>query len=460
MGVDWTPDLSGRAGPRYRAIADALAGAVADGTLPPGDRLPPQRDLAWRLGVTVGTVTRAYNAARRRGLISGTVGRGSFVQAPRRAADGPFAIPEGEPAVVDLSLNRPGDPGWAPLNTTLAALSETETADLMAYQPEAGRPVDRAAGATWLGWHGLAAEADSVLVVNGAQHGLAVALGGLTRPGDTVLCDALTFPGLMGLCGLLGLTPRPVPADEEGMDPEALDSLCRNQGAAALYVMPTLHNPTTAVWSPERRAAVAAVARRHDLAVVEDDLGGLLPSRRPAPLAAHAPENTCFVSSVSKLLGAGLRTGYVHAPARYRAAVARALRTTVWMASPLAAAIATRWITDGTAAHLVAARRAEAAARQALAAEILGPWRPRAHPEGYHLWLALPEPWRSGAFADAAHAEGVAVTRPENFVPGQRAAPQAVRVCPMAPDRRADAETGLRRLAAVLDQEPHWPAVV
>src|SRR3954463_11322041 len=77
--TNWIPDLSGRNGARYRAIAEALAEDVRDGRLAAGAQLPTQRDLAWKLHVTVGTVSRAYAEAERRGLIAGEVGRGTFV---------------------------------------------------------------------------------------------------------------------------------------------------------------------------------------------------------------------------------------------------------------------------------------------------------------------------------------------------------------------------------------------
>ena len=78
--TNWTPDLSGRNGPRYRAIADALAEDVRGGRLAAGTRLPTHRDLAWRLKMTIGTVSRAYAEAERRGLVAGEVGRGTYVR--------------------------------------------------------------------------------------------------------------------------------------------------------------------------------------------------------------------------------------------------------------------------------------------------------------------------------------------------------------------------------------------
>src|SRR5437762_14239985 len=159
----WRPDLRRRSGPRYAAIAEALAEDAAEGRLRPGVRLPTHRDLAGTLGVTVGTVTRAYAEAARRGLVSGEVGRGTFV----RAVAGPAlsAPPPDGRALIDLSANLPpaGAEGVeaATLSRTLAALARRrDLARLLAYPPEGGLPSHRAAGAEWVGRAGLAVEAE------------------------------------------------------------------------------------------------------------------------------------------------------------------------------------------------------------------------------------------------------------------------------------------------------------
>jgi DNA-binding transcriptional MocR family regulator len=388
----WRPTLTHGSGPLYLEIAEALAAAVASGTLSPGRRLPTHRELADRLGVTVGTVSRAYAEAARRGLVNGEVGRGTFVR---------------------------------------------------------GGPEEEA-GAAWVGRAGVPAAPERVLVCTGSQHGLAVVLATLLRPGDLLLTESLTYAGLKSVAGLLHLRVAGLPVDAQGLRPEAFEDACRKGRARALYLIPTLHNPTTAVMPLERRREIAAIAERHGVAVVEDDVHGLLPEKRPAPVAALAPERTCFLTSTSKTLAPGLRVAYVLAPAPMVPRLTDSLRATTWAVAPLTAAVASSWINSGTADAILAARRNEARSRQALAREILDGADFDAQPEAYYLWLRLPELWRRDSFTAVLRARGVALTPADAFAVGRDPAPHAVRLCIGAVRHREALRRGLALVADVL----------
>jgi DNA-binding transcriptional MocR family regulator len=437
MVTMWAPSLEGRTGPLYRAIVDALAADVAQGKLAHGSRLPTHRDLAESLGVTVGTISRAYGEAARRGLVSGEVGRGTFVRSPG-PADGPAS--EG---VVDLGQNHPPDPPSSPqrtaLHSTLADLSaRTDIARLLDYPAAGGNPADREAGASWVARAGVPARAEDVIVCTGSQHGLTVLLATLLDPGDLLLTEELTYAGLKAVAGLLRLRLQGLAVDREGLRPDALEDACRGGGAKAAYLIPTLHNPTTAVMPVERRREIVAVARAHGMALVEDDVHGLLPESRPAPIAALAPERTYYLTSTSKTLAPGLRIAYVRAPGAMVPRLTAGLRATTWAVAPLTAAVASLWIRDGTADALVEARREEARARQAIARERLRGADFDTHPEAYYLWLRLPEPWRSDSLVAEARARGVVLTPAEAFTVGRGPVPHAVRVClGAAPTREA-----------------------
>jgi len=417
----WTPNLTGRSGPRYRAIADALTDDVRAGRLREGTRLPTHRDLADALRVTVGTVSRAYSEAGRRGLIKGEVGRGTFV---RREQPEPFdfGMPaREEPSLIDLSLNFPvSEAADRPLRRGLEALSkDPRLGRLLEYLPHAGRPRHREAGAAWAARAGLEARAEQIIVCNGAQHGMAIALAALASPGDVVLAEALTYPVFKTLAALL-------------------------------------HLKVATVMPEERRRKIAAIAQAHDVTILEDDIYGLLPKARPRPLARYAPDHTVYVTSLSKILAPGLRIGFLAAPRRFIDRMIPALAATTWMASPLMAELAARLIEDGTADALVERKRKEAAARQALAAKILGPPPGAlAHPNSYHLWLPLPEPWRGEDFASRARQRGVAVNPGEVFAAGGVKAPSAVRVCLGAARSRAQLEKGLLILRDTLEGSQH-----
>lgn len=452
----WSPDLARRRGPRYRAIAEALAEDVRCGALPAGTRLPTHRDLAWRLKVTVGTVSRAYAEAERRGLIAGEVGRGTFVRAPAGAPVLRFhAGPRGAD-FVDLGVHRPRAPGEAALLAhalqDLAAAPELES--LMEYQPHAGRPAERGAGAAWIARSsGLAATAEQVVVTAGGQHAMAAVLAAFTEPGDTLAVEALTYPGIRAAASLFHLKIAPVTLDEQGLVPDALAAACRAGRVRAAYVLPTLQNPTTATMPVERRRALAEVARRHEIVLIEDDVYGFLLGAPLPPLAAFAPEHACYITSTSKSFVPGLRVGYVHCPAALLERVVGAVRATTYTAPPLMARIASRWIADGTADRLAREKREEAARRQALVRRLFARHDYRTQPSAAHFWLMLPEPWRGEDFAAAAQRRGVGITPAAAFAAG-RHVPDAVRVCIGAPPTLAELERGLTRLAELLAAAP------
>jgi DNA-binding transcriptional MocR family regulator len=455
----WEPDLRERRGPRYLAIAEALAEDAGAGRLRAGARLPTHRELADRLKVTVGTVTRAYAEAARRGLVSGEVGRGTFVRVPARPAVSPAA----EPGLVDLSANLPpgadGDGEAGALARTLERLARRkDLARLLAYPPDGGAREHREAGAEWVRRSGMSTPSDRVLVSSGSQHGMTAVFTALFGPGDVVAAEALTYPGMKTLAGLLSLRLQPIALDQHGLRPDALAAACRARRLKAVYCVPTLQNPTTALMPEARRQEIAAVARAHGVLIVEDDVHGRLLARPPRPLSAFAPERSVYLTGTSKVLAPGLRVGFIVAPEALVPRIGAAIRGTTWMAAPLMAEIAMRWIADGTAEAIVARKRKEAAARQRLAVDVLERFDVMTHPGAYHLWLPLAEPWRGETFAEAARRRGVAVTPAAAFSVGRGASPDAVRVCLGAARDGKELERGLQVLAALLAGSPETPA--
>jgi DNA-binding transcriptional MocR family regulator len=445
----WSPRLEGRKGPRYLAIVESIADDFASGELRQGTRLPTHRDLADALGVTVGTISRAYAEAARRGLISGEVGRGTFVRGPVAET----VAEDGE--VCDLSQNHPPEPAARPQRAALVAALNSLTASgdvgrLLDYPAAGGGAADREAGAAWIARAGLEVSPDEVLVCTGSQHGLTIVLATLLEPGDVLLTESLTYAGLQPVAGLLRLRLRGLAIDGHGLRPDALEEACREGGLKAVYLIPTLHNPTTAVMPEARRREIAAIARAHGLRIIEDDVHGLLATERPAPLATLAPERTYYLTSTSKTLAPGLRIAYVAAPPVDVPRLTASLRATTWAVAPLTAAVASMWIRNGTADAIVAARRQEARARQALARERLAGFDFDAQPEAYYLWLRLPEPWRSDSFAAEARARHVLVTPAEAFGIGREQMPHAVRVCVGAARSRETLARGLSTVAELL----------
>jgi DNA-binding transcriptional MocR family regulator len=451
----WRPDIrrtssAEKRKPVYLAIVEAIEDDIREGRLNLTDRLPPQRELARVLDLNYATVSRAYSEAQRRGLIYSRVGQGTFICRPRK--------PTARASVsrVDMTMNLPPEPEDPALEERMARglyALEGDLRALLRYQEFGGSDDARAAGATWLLKRDIAVAAERVLVCPGAQTALLAVLGLVAKPGDAILCETLTYPGLRAAAAQLGLRLIGIPFDAEGPDPEAIRRAYVEHHPKALYSNPTLLNPTTQTVSLERREALVKLARQLGLPIIEDDAYGVLPRVSPAPFFALAPELTFYLTGFAKFLGAGLRVSYLIAPDERRSTrLSTALRALAVMASPLTVALTTRWVQDGTAEAVLQSVRAESAARQQLARKYLRELPHSTHPEAFHLWLPLPAPWTRAAFASHLRAHEVHVAVSDAFWVGPGEPPEAVRLCFGGAATREDTE---RALQLVVDAIEH-----
>jgi len=451
----WLPNLDSRKGPVYRAIADAIDEDVQSGMLRAGARLPPHRDLADHLGVTVTTITRAYAEATRRGLINGHVGRGTFIRGQEPYDEGPS-----ENGLLDLSINvMLPDKEVLNLAAHLFQRRVLPWTQLLGYAPRRGHVRHRQAMASWLKQLGTSVDADQIVLTAGAQHALTTSLAATLAPGDTILTEELTYSGLRMLAQQMRLKVRGIAMDGEGLRPEALEMACRSSRARVLYCMPRMQNPTSAVMSERRRRQVATLAEKYRLTVVEDDTYGFLSPER-TPLAPLIPHRTVFVTGLSKSLFPGLRLGCVVAPRPLVEKIALAVWTTMISTSPIGADLFSGWLEDGTAARIVDWKRHEGAARQTIAKRLLAGERYQTHPMSHHLWLSLPARWSSEGFVAQARTRGVIVNASSEFAVGDHA-PRAIRLCLGNPRTRAGLEQALTRVVECLaDRAPAARAVV
>jgi DNA-binding transcriptional MocR family regulator len=414
---------------RYKGVLDALATDIRAGKIPPGTRLPTHRELAAREGLALVTATRVYAELAAMGLVSGETGRGTFVRetslSPSRAIDMRAFADD----VVDLNFNYPSLPGQADLlrNALRGLASSGDLEALLRYQPHGGRPHERASVALHLEQRGLTVPADQVLIVNGAQHGLAVVALAMLQPGDVIAVDTLSYPGLKVLAQALRLELAPLPTATDGPDLDALAKLCVTRRIKAIYTMPTLHNPLGWVTPQQSRQQLVAIAREHGLLIIEDAAYAFLVEQPPTPLAALAPESTLYVSGLSKSVATGLRFGFVVSPTEFTGALERVIRATTWSTPALMTAIATGWLNDGTVTRLEAQKRADARGRQAVARNVLDGLEVIGHPSSYFLWLPLPGEARADQVAVALMRETVSVSTAEAFATTKNP-PHAIRL--------------------------------
>ncbi|WP_353226744.1 PLP-dependent aminotransferase family protein [Pseudomonas qingdaonensis] len=402
---------------RYKALVDTFAADIRDGRLAPGTRLPTHRHLAATHGLALVTASRVYAELEQMGLVSGETGRGTFVRETSLPPDLGVDQQVVAAGMADLNFNYPALPGQADLLRSglrqLALSGDLEA--LLRYQPHAGRAHERACIARHLLGCGLEVNPEQVLIVSGAQHGLAVVLMALLQPGDVIAVDALTYSGFKVLAEALRLEMLPVPVTSHGPDLGALQRLCRSRPVRAVYSMPTLHNPLGWVMSLEQREQLVSIARTHNLHLIEDAAYAFLADDAPPPLAQLAPERTLYVSGLSKNIATGLRVGFIAAPPHQVAALERSIRATTWNTPGVMTAIACAWIEDGTVERLEAEKRADAQARQAIAREVLAGMPCVTHPTSYFLWLPLADDARAEQIAAALMREQVAVSTAQPF---------------------------------------------
>ena len=444
----WLPRLAKQGGPRFLQIADALQAAVTNGSLKPGDRLPPQRQLAAQLNVDLTTITRAYDEARRRNLLEGRGARGTYVAAPRVELS----------PILDLSMNTPPPPDGVDFDDLMQqglsqVLVRADNELLMTYHLGGGSDADRKAGAKWLAPMFGQLDARQIVVCPGAQAAIAALMLALTEPGDVILAEPATYPGLRAAAVQFGRRIVAVQADQHGMVPEMLEGACRLHKPGLVYLNPTLQNPTASTIPESRRRELAAVARRCDVRIVEDDPYWLLADAPLPPIATYAPQQVYYISTLSKCLTPGLQIAFVllrdpHDRKRFLAA----LRSFALMVAPLTAALATQWILDGSAERLLAGVRSEARLRQRMARDILA-GRHSGAEDGLHVWLELPAYWNSAQLALAADNEGIAVTPAEAFATGSTFV-NAIRISLGSIQDRGRLQAGLQRLSHLLARRP------
>jgi DNA-binding transcriptional MocR family regulator len=376
------------------------------------------------------------------------------VRASAKRRHGPIAR---HPEIVDLSMNLPPEPDDPELLDHMQDGFEAIGRDLvylMRYQGFGGVQADKDAALKWLTQRKLAPPQDRLFIAPGAHPALLGIFGIVAKAGDVVLSEALTYPGVRSIAAQLGLKLVGLAMVDDGIEPAAFVDACTRFAPKALYLNPTLLNPTTHTVSARRRIEIVDIARRFNVQIVEDDPYGFLPVNGPAPFAALAPELTWHVAGLAKCLGAGLRIAYVVVPdARSGWLFASSVRTAIVMASPVTIALATRWITDGTAEALLTAVRKESAERQRLVSTFMPRGAYRSDTLGFHFWLSLPESWTRSAFVGHTRSTGIGVVASDAFAT-DGTPPEAVRVCLGGPADRSAVRGALEFMAHALTESP------
>jgi DNA-binding transcriptional MocR family regulator len=450
----WAPSLD-RSKPLYLAIADAMTADVQSGLLAAGDRLPPQRDLAWKLGVTLGTVTRAYAEAESRGLLSGEVGRGSFVKSETRLV--PITgLPADQNDLVDLTHAIPPPVISAQEfdHALTSIMRDPRKLGLLDYAPPEGFAQHRSMAIEWLKRSGIIAQARDVFVTAGAQLGLLTTLQAIAEPGEKVMAETINYALLRSTFKNAHLEPLCLPQDDDGLLPDAFEKAAAAKLSRILYLVPTLQNPTTHTMSRTRRDDIVAIARKHDVTIIEDDIFRLLDERVQAPtFYALAPERTIHITGLSKTLAPGLRLGFVLTPEGQDRLLRNHLRSMSPRSVGVMGEMARYWIASGKADDILLRIRAELARRRAAFMEVFKGYNYKCEQGAPFAWLELPEQWSANRFAATLRARHIGISSGNAFdLSAKQQGAQHVRVCFGSPQANWRPTTTFETIRAIMEE--------
>jgi DNA-binding transcriptional MocR family regulator len=447
----WKPADINLQSPKYLSIADALETDISCGKVVAGEQLPPQRDLAEQLSVNLSTISRAYRVAENRGLISGVVGKGTFVSTDVLVNPEMIPIEKQHHKQIELGVVAPLSTLDPNLQPRLIKLSSSHNlASYSQYTEPCGLAAHLEVGAHWANRFGLLVTPDQVIVTAGAQHALTCAFMACFKPGSRIAIDYLSYPGIKALATMMHIRLVPIIMDEKGMIPEALNAACKSNPVEGIYLMPGCHNPTGTAMGDKRREEIIDLITKHRLLLIEDD-AYYFTSENPQPaLSSYLPDNSIFIANFSKILFSGLRSSFVFTSQRIRAEMTRAVLNTIWMAPSLNTAILCDVINDGTIDKVIETKMKEAKARNIIASSVL-PFQSTINPtKRFFQWYQLPKPWTAPFFEAYAHQRGVNVFCGEKFAVGNQSIGQFVRLAITSPETRQDLTVGLTILKDII----------
>ncbi len=460
--TNWTPDLSTGDGPLYLRLANRIENDIGEGVLAEGTKLPPQRDLAYDIGVTIGTVGRAYALLRERGLVSGEVGRGTYVLDRTTAAPGsrtPVPVQDGGLRHLEAPAGKVRFDSTAAPDIGQGALIGRMLAEICRDHPGEVASYTRStpaswteAGSAWLARGGFLPDPDSIVSTLGAHAALVAVTSAATAPGDHIVFENLTYSQFARSAGLIGRRTALVQSDRQGVIPEDFERLCAQRHPKLAFLMPTAQNPTVSTMPETRRRDIAEIARRHNVWLIEDDLYGALALDTTPLLAEFAPERTFVVGGLSKSVAAGIRGGWVACPPHFTHRVAVAHKMATGGMPFVLAELSARLVLSGEAETLRERSLQEINARLKLARSILAGFDLSSQTNIPFVWLGLPDPWLSGTFAKAAFDAGILLDDEDEFKAGRsEQVYHRVRLGLSTPRSRDEVTAGLEALRRLLD---------
>ena len=454
----WPPNLSQAQESKYIVLVQSMRGAIRSGTLEQGYKMPPVRELAWQLGITPGTVARAYKIAADEGLVDTAVGRGTFV-----AGQNLHMEPTPEPLISVVSPDsynfrgvRVPDVGQDKvIHEVLGRLSREGQNPYIDYPTSQTDLAARQAVTGWIGPDRAGRmSADDIVLGLGAQNSVMMALQSVLHGANPViLTEELAYPGVRHAARLLRATLIGVEMDDEGIRPDRLEEALRKHGGQVLLTSAEAHSPTTTRTTLARKQEIARLAQTYQLQIIEDDCHTLTRPEDPA-YRGICPERAWFISSLSKTLSAAVRFGYAVAPQGQSATARQVAQSSFYGLPQPIMDLCTELFRSGEAEDVRKRVAQTTAQRVREAVNILGKWDLSWRTDVPFLWLRLPQGWRGSSFARACEAERIQIKAADEFALPDGSAPNAIRISLNMQNERPDILEAVARISELLAKPP------
>ncbi|KKB74666.1 MULTISPECIES: PLP-dependent aminotransferase family protein [Bacillus] len=449
--MSWKPSIDKTEKPIYKALAGKLEQDILDGVLLPGTKLPPQRELADYLDLNVSTISKAFKVCELKGLLSATVGSGTFVSYD--ALSNAYLLEDTKPKhLIEMGATLPDNASYEPLLLQLKSMvQETDYEKWFSYGRAGESLWQKDAAVKLIRRGGFETAVDRILFANGGQNAIAATLASLCKPGDRIGVDHHTYPGLKTVAAMLSVQIVPIKSENDEMSPESLEYACKNENIKGIYLIPDYHNPTASFMSVENRRMIADIAKKYNLFVIEDASYHLL-GKNPLPaLASFAPEQVIHIASLSKSLAPGLRLAYVAVPGQFKEPISKALYNLNITVSPLLSELTARTIVSNQFEVLIEGHREQTIRRNQIVNRYFAEYTCLGVETGIFRWLLLPGKMTGAEFEKLAAQHGVQVYAAERFVVGNSRPERAVRVSVCAPKTLEELERGLMILTRLLN---------
>jgi len=450
--MSWKPVINRIDKPIYKVLARQLEEDIVEGILLPGTKLPPQRELADYLDLNVSTISKAFKVCEMKGLLSASVGSGTFVSYD--AVSNAYLLEDTKPThLIEMGATIPDNDSFEPLIHQLKnMLQEGDYEKLFGYG-RAGESIwQKDAAVKLIRRGGFETTVDHILFANGGQNAIAATLASLCKPGDRIGVDEHTYPGLKTVAAMLSVQIVPIKSENDQLSPTAFEDACKNENIKGVYIIPDYHNPMASIMTVENRKRIAAVAKRYNQFVMEDASYHLL-NQSPLPaVASFAPEQVIYIASLSKSLAPGLRLAYVSVPLQYKELISKALYNLNITVSPLLAELTARMIVSNQFEGLIQGHQLQNKRRNELLEQYLSNYTCGGDETGIFRWLLLPGKVTGAEFEALAAKHGVQVYAAERFVVGNSCPKRAVRVAVCAPKTIEELEQGLIILKRLLEK--------